>query len=101
MTPLLAADAQVSILPARWYAPGDIVAVFAEGRGLLLHRLLGYRRHGGRWCGVTRGDHCAEIDSPTPFAHVLGRLAGHRPTWRERSGAALTLLRHALSRLGR
>jgi hypothetical protein len=101
MEPALLPNVPVRISRARYYWPGDIVAVVTPDRGVLLHRLLGYRWHGGRLCGVTAGDHCVRIDGPAPLAHFVGRLVGYRPTWRARFRALASLVRMAVARLAR
>lgn len=73
MAPLLADGDRVEIAPARFYWPGDVVA-FRSGDGLIIHRLLGYRRYGGRLAAVTRGDAAPRPDLPVALDQLLGRV---------------------------
>jgi signal peptidase I len=73
MAPLLADGDQVEIAPARIYWPGDVLA-FRSGDGLIIHRLLGYRRYNKRLAAVTRGDAAPRPDSPVALDRLLGRV---------------------------
>ena len=101
MEPLLADGSRVRVAPARIYWPGDVLVFQAPEGGLLAHRLLGCRRHGGAWALVTRGDSCSMHDSPVPPARVVGRVLGvSAPPW-VRAWALLSFVRLALARLVR
>jgi hypothetical protein len=97
MAPLLADGTPVAVTPARVYWPGDVVVFQAADGRLLAHRLLGYRRLGGRLACVTQGDGCLRPDAPVPLDRILGRAAGAGLLGRLQ--AVATWLRLALRRL--
>jgi signal peptidase I len=101
MEPLLAEGSRVQVAPARVYWPGDVLVFRAPDGGLLAHRLLGCRRHGGAWALVTRGDSCSTHDSPVPPARVVGRVLGVDVPVPVRARALLSFFRLALARLVR
>lgn len=101
MEPLLAEGTRVRVAPARLYWPGDVLVFQAPDGGLLAHRLLGCRRHGGAWALVTRGDSCSTHDSPVPPSRVVGRVLGVPAPPGVRARALLAFLRLALARLAR
>ena len=93
MAPTLAEGERVEVVPARLYWPGDVLVFRAADGRLLAHRLLGYRRHGGRLALVTRGDGCPCLDSPVPPERVVGRVRGAAaPAARARAVAAFVVL---------
>jgi hypothetical protein len=64
-----------TVRAARFYWPGDVLAFAGADGRLVLHRLLGYRLHGGRLAFVTRGDGNPRHDFPVAPARILGRAA--------------------------
>jgi phage repressor protein C with HTH and peptisase S24 domain len=72
MSPDLGPDDLVSVTPARFYWPGDVL-VFASGGRLLAHRLIGYRR-GLR--PLTQADAAPIPDGAADWGDVIGRVAG-------------------------
>jgi signal peptidase I len=99
MAPAIADGDLVQVAAARLYWPGDVVVWSAPEGGLVAHRLLGYRLHGGSLALITRGDSAAVPDAPVPLSRVLGRVAGARVPLSVRGRAALAFLDLALSRL--
>ncbi len=79
MMPGIQPGSQVTVIPARRYWPGDVVAYRLESGELVLHRVLGYRRWRGAWCLLTRGDRGGGVDAPVPVERVIGRLRGRTP----------------------
>lgn len=103
MAPRLVEGDRLEIAPTRLYWPGDVVA-FQNGDGhLIVHRLLGYRRHRGRLACITRGDAAPLPDAPVPLGHLLGRVveAGALVTPADRVRAALGFLGWAAAAFGR
>jgi hypothetical protein len=101
MAPLFSGGDRVRVAAARLYLPGDVVVFRAAEGGLVAHRLLGYRLHGGRLALVTRGDACPVHDAPVPLAAVLGRVGAVRPTLAARAAALGRFFLLVLSRLRR
>lgn len=73
MAPRLPAAVVAGVAAARFYWPGDVLAFHGADGRLVLHRLLGYRLHRGRFAFVTRGDSSPIHDFPVPPSRVLGR----------------------------
>ena len=84
MAPPFADGERVEIAPARWAWPGDVVAFRAADGRIVVHRVLGFRLHGGRLALVTRGDAAPRPDPPVAPDCLLGRV-------RARVGVALRL----------
>jgi len=91
MQPLIASGARVRVRRARFYFPGDVLAVLDARAGVVkLHRCVGYRRHASTWCVLTqpdvgsvdgiapalRGGAMSIADPPAPLSHVIGRVIG-------------------------
>ncbi len=74
MAPKIPDGARVVVAPATRYWIGDVVAYRTRQGGLVLHRVLGYRRREGRWYLVTRGDRDRGVDGPVAPEQVIGRL---------------------------
>lgn len=73
MAPGLPEAGVAEVAAARFYWPGDVLAFQGADGRLVLHRLLGYRLHRGRFAFVTRGDASPVHDFPVPPSRVLGR----------------------------
>lgn len=101
MAPGIKDGDRIRVLPGRFYWPGDVVVFRGAAGRLTAHRLLGYRPGAGGLALVTRGDSCAVHDAPIPFAAVLGRPAGARPSAAVRLGCLFRFFGLALARLGR
>jgi signal peptidase I len=107
MEPGLAAGDRVWIEARRLYWPGDRVVFATEGGSLLLHRVVGYRLHRGRWALLAQGDAAAAPDGPVPRGRVLGKVVRSEPRgraevgWRCRWAACRRGLRAALAALAR
>jgi len=91
MQPLIASGARVRVRRARFYFPGDVLAVLDARAGVVkLHRCVGYRRHASTWCVLTqpdassvggiapalRGGAMSIGDPPAPLPDVIGRVIG-------------------------
>lgn len=76
MAPDLPDGAVVEVSRARFYWPGDVLALRAADGRLLVHRLLGYRPHRGAWHLVTQADAASLPDAPARPEQLLGRLVG-------------------------
>lgn len=77
MEPLVRAGARVTISgQARFYWPGDAVAVFTGRSVLALHRVIGCYRSDGQWKFITQGDKIAQPDAAVSFPQILGRVCG-------------------------
>ena len=77
MAPLVRDGAKVRVSgPARFYWPGDVVAVLTGRPGLALHRVIGCYRRDGRWRFITQGDKTAWPDTGVSSRQILGRVCG-------------------------
>lgn len=74
MRPLLVDGQGVTVVGARRYRPGDVVAFAAGDGGLVVHRVIGYRSRGGRLFLQTRADASGTLDRPFDPASVIGRV---------------------------
>jgi hypothetical protein len=101
MAPQFADGDRVRVAAARFYWPGDVVVFRGRAGGLLAHRVLGYRLHGGVLALVTRGDSCVVHDAPVPLTRVLGRVAGAAASPAVRAAALSRFLGLVLARLRR
>jgi hypothetical protein len=106
MAPLVQDGAIVEIEPARFYWPGDVLALARSGGQLVLHRVLGYRPTRRGYELITRGDATPLSDAPVAASRVLGRVRGGdcapsvvRIPLRHRLWAVLSFVRLAISRL--
>src|SRR5262245_851503 len=76
MAPELADGAAVAVAPAARYFPGDVVAFGSDREGLTLHRVIGYRRAGGKLVVLTQADSGRDADSPVTPDAIVGRVLG-------------------------
>jgi hypothetical protein len=109
MQPLIASGARVRVRRARFYFPGDVLAVLDARAGVVkLHRCVGYRRHAGTWCVLTQPDASSvDGDPPAPLSDVIGRVIGGEcdaaavaVPWRTRAKATRVFCVRALRWLG-
>lgn len=75
MLPVLQDGDEVSVRPARFYWPGQVL-VFLDPQGQVwVHRLLGAKPCSGGWRLYLKGDNTPKLDPPVGVARVLGRVA--------------------------
>lgn len=98
MAPSLADGARITVAPARFYWPGDVVAFLSGSDRFVAHRVIGYRPTAARLLLWTQADESAAPDAPVPMEKVLGRVM-ERVTPRQRGAALLRFARHVGSRI--
>jgi hypothetical protein len=98
MAPSLANGTRITVAPARFYWPGDVVAFLSASDRVVAHRVIGYRPTAARLLLWTQADQGAAPDAPVPMERVLGRIM-ERVTPRQRAAALLRLARHVGSRI--
>lgn len=78
MLPVLQDGDEVSVRPARFYWPGQVL-VFADLQGQVwVHRLLGLKPSSGGWRLYLKGDNTPKMDPPIETARVIGRVVAVR-----------------------
>jgi len=97
MAPSLADGARITVAPARFYWPGDVVAFLSPSDRFVAHRVIGYRPTAARLLLWTQADGSATPDAPLPMERVLGRVTD-RVTPRQRGAALLRFARLLVSR---
>jgi len=98
MAPSLADGARITVAPARFYWPGDVVAFLSASDRLVVHRVIGYRPTAARLLLWTQADESRAPDAPVPMERVLGRAMA-RVTPRQRAASLLRLALHVGSRI--
>jgi len=74
MEPKLRDGDVVSVIPSRFYFPGDVIAFRQVRSGkMLVHRVLGYRRVDSRWALLIQGDTCSSHDGAVFPDQVIGK----------------------------
>jgi hypothetical protein len=96
MEPFLAHGQKVDLEIPPFYMPGDLVAALLPGGRPVIHRMVGYRKQGGRRVLILKADASRTCDPPIPIAQVLGRVKGSRPSWRQRARSLGTFLKICL-----
>ena len=74
MRPLLVDGQEVTVAGAARYWPGDVVAFASPAGSLVVHRVIGWRRRGGRLLVQTRADDSGTLDPAVDPARVIGRV---------------------------
>ena len=74
MEPKLRDGDVVTVVPSRFYFPGDVIAFRQVRSGkMLVHRFLGYRRIDSRWALLVQGDTCSSHDGAVFPDQVIGK----------------------------
>ncbi len=96
MSPCLGDGSPVRIAVGRLFLPGDILAYCDNNQRMVLHRLIGYYRCGGRWRLLLRADSARRPDRGITGERVLGKAIDVEIPLRHRVWSALRYTKFAI-----